>query len=452
MKYAPRDQFLPFHSSGKRWSCLVCHRRMGKTVASITELITAAISTNKTDARYAYVAPFRHQVKDIAWAYLKGYTEQLRMGDPNESELSVTLRNGARIRLYGADNDQAMRGLYFDGVVLDEYADMRPRVWGEVVRPMLADRQGWAVFIGTPKGHNSFYDIYQKSLTDPNWFSMMARASTTGILSEAELTDLRSTMSEEEYAQELECSFEAAVRGAYYGKEMAELERLQQITDVPYDPAVPVHTAWDLGYTDDTTIWFFQLFYGEVHIIDSYSNNGHDIPHYAQIVNGKPYEYDAHWLPHDAKPKRLGSPNSIMEQLRAEGILGRIVPSLSVQDGIQAARKVLPLCWFDRKNCHEGIEALKLYQREWDDDKKVFRQTPRHDWTSHFADAFRYLAISHREPRRSDMPRMRHPNPNPKRGALIAEPRRRTMTWDEALKLHDKIAAERDRNNEGYLQ
>lgn len=400
MPYAPRGQFRAFHARSQRWACLVAHRRAGKTVACINDLIKRAITDGKENGRYAYIAPFYSQAKTIAWDYLLRFSEPIRTS-ANASELWVELINGARIRLFGGDNPDALRGLYLDGVILDEYADMRPRVWGEIIRPLLADRQGWAVFIGTPKGHNAFYDIWRTAQSSESWYAASIRASESGLLPPDELADARRGMTEDQYEQEFECSFEAAILGAYYGKELKVLEDAGRVGDVPYDPAIPVYTAWDLGYHDDTAIWFYQVTNSEIHCIDYYSGSGLSVEDYARSVNERGYRYARHWLPHDARAKTLASGGkSIIEQLIP--LLGgasklAIVPSLSVQDGIQAARMTLPRVWFDRENTYDAVELLKQYQREWDADKKTFRDKPRHDFTSHCADAFRMLALSWRE-------------------------------------------------------
>lgn len=395
--YTPRDAFKPFHNRNTRWACLVAHRRAGKTVSCINDLIRRAFSDAKENGRYAYIAPYHSQAKSIAWDYLLRFSESVRRTQ-NASELWVELINGARIRLFGADNPDALRGLYLDGVILDEYADMRPRVWGEIIRPLLADRQGWAVFIGTPKGHNAFYDIWKTANASDNWFAASIRASTSGLLPASELEDASRGMTQDQYDQEFECSFEAAILGAYYGKELRDLEESGRIANVEYDPSLPVYTAWDLGYHDDTAIWFYQVTQSEIHIIDFYSGSGLSVPEYADAVKDRGYRYARHWLPHDARAKTLASNGrSIIEQLiPLLGGAGKlaIVPSLSVQDGIQAARIMLPRVWFDRENCYEAVELLKQYQREWDEDKKTFRDKPRHDFTSHAADAFRMLAVS----------------------------------------------------------
>jgi phage terminase large subunit len=342
--YKPREAFRAFHNRNQRWACLVAHRRAGKTVACINDLIRRAFTDHKENGRYAYLAPYHSQAKSIAWDYLLRYTEDVRQTQ-NASELWVELINGARIRLFGADNPDALRGLYLDGVILDEYADMRPRVWGEIIRPLLADRQGWAVFIGTPKGHNSFYDIWRTANSSDSWFAASIRASESDLLPQSELDDARRGMTEDQYEQEFECSFEAAILGAYYGKELKQVEDEGRLTLVDYDPELPVYTAWDLGYHDDTAIWFYQVTQTEIHAIDYYSGSGLSIPDYASAVLNKPYKYARHWLPHDARAKTLASGGkSIIEQLADPFGMGKlaIVPSLTVQDGIQAARLMLP--------------------------------------------------------------------------------------------------------------
>jgi hypothetical protein len=398
--YSPRDAFKKFHRRTERWACLVAHRRAGKTVACINDLIRRAFSDGKTEGRYAYIAPFYRQAKSIAWDYLLKFSEPVRV-NANASELWVELLNGARIRLFGADNPDSLRGLYLDGVILDEYADMRPRVWGEIIRPLLADREGWAVFIGTPKGHNGFYEIWRTAQASDSWYAASVKASLSGILPDSELSDAKRGMTEDQYEQEFECSFEAAILGAYYGKELRQCEQAGRVTTVEYDPNIPVYTAWDLGYHDDTAIWFYQVTHTEIHCIDYYAASGLSIEDYAKAVNTRGYRYEKHWLPHDARAKTLASGGrSIIEQLiPLLGGAGKlaIVPSLSVQDGIQAVRFMMPRVWFDRENCGDAVEILKQYQREYDEDKKVFREKPRHDSSSHCADAFRMLALSWKE-------------------------------------------------------
>ena len=399
LDYCPRAVFEDFHDRTERWAVIVAHRRCGKTLGCILDLIYRAISEGKEDGRYAYVAPYYSQAKNIAWDYLQKYSQPV-LAKANQSELWVELVNGARIRLFGADNPDALRGLYLDGIVLDEYADMRPRIWGEIIRPLLSDRLGWAVFIGTPKGHNGFWELYSAALNKDDWYVKTLRASVTGLIAESELADAARSMTQDQYLQEFECDFESAIVGAYYGKELRLLTDQGRITEVKYDPMYKVNTAWDLGFTDSTSIFWYQVIHGEIRVLEHHSSNGQSIPFYTGLIQSKNYQYGIHWLPHDARAKTLSSGGkSIIEQLSAKIPLEsmKIVPNLSLQDGIQASRMALQRAWFDGEKCMDGIECLRQYQREYDEDKKVFRDKPRHDWTSHSADAFRYLSIAWRE-------------------------------------------------------
>lgn len=397
--YTPRAAFRPLHKRKQRWACVVAHRRAGKTVACVNELIKAALSDSRQGQLYAYVAPFYTQAKGVAWDYLKEFSRPVPGIKVNEAELRIDYPNGNRIQLFGADNADRMRGLAFSGLVADEFGDWKPSVWGYVIRPALADRQGWAVIIGTPKGRNQFCQVFENARKSPEWLALMLKASETGLLPAAEIDALRRELSEDAYRQEMECDFEAAILGAFYGREMRQAMDAGRVGVVPADPETSVYTAWDLGYRDDTAIWWYQVIRNEIRVIDHYSISGADIAHLAGVVMSKPYRYARHWLPHDARAKTLASGGkSIVEQLGAHlGIASlAIVPDLSVQDGIQAVRRILPKCWFDEAKTEEGMEALRQYQREWDEDKKTFREKPRHDWTSHSADAFRMLAIAYR--------------------------------------------------------
>lgn len=391
--YSPRRHFLPFHDAGKRWRIIVAHRRAGKTVACVNELIRAALTCPHPEPRVAYVAPLFKQAKDVAWSYLKEFTRDIPGRTVNESELRVDLPNGGRVRLYGADNPDALRGLYLDAVVLDEFADMRPRFLPEVIRPALSDRRGSLTLIGTPKGHNEFYDRWQDAQTDAEWFSMMLKASETKIVDAEELASAAKLMSEAQYAQEYECSFEAAIEGAYYGLLLEAAAQAGRIAQVPHNPSLPVFTAWDLGVGDDTSIWFAQRSGGWLHIIDHYATNGQDARHYVDVLRSKSYSYANHFLPHDAANREWTNGKSRLDTLKALGLQNcKVIPKMPVDDGINAVRLMLPLCRFDAEKCASGLESLRQYRREYDENKRVFKPTPLHDWTSHDADAFRYLA------------------------------------------------------------
>lgn len=391
--YRPRPYFLPYHERDQRWACIVAHRRAGKTVATVFDLLTAALSTKKQNGRYAYIAPYYAQAKAIAWDYLK------RFGHPVadrilESELAIDLKNGSRVRLFGADNPDALRGIYLDGVVLDEYGDQRPTVWGEIIRPLLADRRGWATFIGTPKGKNHFYDIREQARTSPEWMYLELKASATGALAAEELADAKRTMTDAQYQQEFECAFDVPALGAIYANEYQTARNDGRFCNLPYDPALEVSTHWDIGIGDATSIWFAQRHQTEVRVIDYYEATGQPLNHYVSVLKDKPYTYGYDWLPHDAQARELTSGKSAQEILAALGRRVKITPKLSLEDGINAARMVWPRCWFDQTKTARGLECLQNYRRELNQKLGEFRPTPVHDWSSHGADAFRYLAVS----------------------------------------------------------
>jgi len=375
---------------------MVCHRRAGKTVAAVNDLIYYTGMGGRDQARGAYIAPFYKQAKDVAWLYLKRYGLQVPGAWAMESELTLAMPNGGRVRLYGADNPHALRGIYLDEVVLDEYAQMRQELWSEVIRPALADRRGRATFIGTPMGRNSFAELWERTKDDPAWFSLMLRASESGLLAAGELAAARAEMSEDQYAQEFECSFDAAIVGAYYGPLIQQAEAEGRVGSVPWEPRLPVHTAWDLGIGDATAIWFCQLAGLEVRLIDYHEASGVGLSHYLGELlerKGRGWAFGEHILPHDAEVRELGSGKSRLETLQGMGINPRVLPASAIDDGIQAVRLLLPRCRFDWARCRRGLDALRQYRREYDSRLKAFRARPLHDWASHGADAFRYLAL-----------------------------------------------------------
>jgi phage terminase large subunit len=397
--YKPRDCFLPLHNRDKRWSVLVAHRRAGKTVAACADLVIGALETALPRPQFAYLAPFRAQAKMVAWSYLKELTKDLQSKPPNESELRLTINNGhggeSTIFVAGADNPDSLRGLYLDGVVLDEFGDMRPSAWYSVLRPALSDRKGWSVFMGTPRGKNAFWNIREEARLNPSTHLLLELpASKTGILDEEELRDARVQMTPETYEIEYQCSFDAAVPGAYYAKQIGELYEQGRVGDFKVDAEFPVHLVADLGYTDSCSWWGFQEVPGGYKVVDFYENDSQPIQHYIDWVKTRAYKVGNVYLPHDAKAKSLQTGKSIIEQFLANGIRPQMVPEMSLQDGIEAARMVLPFCWFDEGVTYEGLEHLRAYMRDWDEKTQTFRSRPKHDQHSHAADAFRYLALS----------------------------------------------------------
>lgn len=397
LTYRVRDHFLAFHARDQRWSILVAHRRAGKTVAVVNDLIAKAAYNDRENPRYAYIAPLYRQAKEIAWQYLKDYAAPFNP-KISESGLYVELpHNGARITLYGADNPDAFRGLYFDGVALDEYGNMRPSVWKEVLLPTLLDRDGWAVFMGTPNGPNHFRNLYEERKEDRMWHVEFLPYTKTNALSAHAIEQARDMMSEEEFQQEMECSFAASTRGAFWAREIAKSEASGHILDIAYDRHAPLNWVFDLGWRDDTAMIGWQERPDCIAIMIGAQDNRKPIPHYIDVMHStcelNGVKLGEVWLPHDARAKSLQTGRSIVEQFVSHGIMPTIVPQLSVQDGIAAARMMFPHYRFNKEPTKDLVLAIKSYHREYDEKRQDFVDSPFHDWSSHFADDFRYLSL-----------------------------------------------------------
>ncbi len=400
--YAPRPLQKQLHKQldSHRFGAAVAHRRFGKTVMSINQLIKRALTHDKERPRMAYLAPTYSQGKSIAWDFIQHYSAPIPGVTFNQSELRADYPNGGQLRIYGADSPDNLRGLYLDGIVLDEYGLMSPKVFSEVIRPALSDREGWAFFIGTPAGKNQFYDIVQHAKSHPDWFFAEFKASQTGVLKPAELAAARADMTQDEYDQEYECSFEAAIKGAIYSAELATARAGHRITRVPIDPLLPVDTDWDLGVGDATAIWFSQsLRSGEIRLVDYYEASGEGLPHYVNVLKGKGYVYGSHYAPHDIQVREFTTGKSRQEAAQKLGINFVAAPPMSLEDGIHAARILFASCWFDAERCKQGLEALQHYRWDYNTRLNEFKPTPVHDWASHGADAFRGLANRHRLPK-----------------------------------------------------
>lgn len=408
--YAPRPQQREVHALKlkHRFGVLVCHRRFGKTVLAVNELIRGALTCPRERPRFGYIAPTYTQGKAIAFDYMRHYSQPIPGHVVNQSELRIDYPNGGQVRIYGADNPDSLRGLYFDGVVPDEYGLHPQRVFTEVIGPTLVDRGGWALFCGTPNGKNQFYDVAQHAKVHHGgeWFYAEYPASKTGLLDADYLRSARDVMTPDEYAQEFECSFEASVKGAIYARELEAARESGRITVVPYDPALPVDTDWDLGVLDPTAIWFSQSTRsGEIRLIDYYEGAGEGFGHYVGVLRSKGYTYGKHWAPHDIQVREMSGEGKSRREVAAQhGIRFEVVPRIhgaaagELEEGIHAVRMVFPRLWIDEKRCKAGIEALGHYRRDYNQRLNEFKAVPVHDWASHGCDALRGLAVRHRTP------------------------------------------------------
>ena len=397
-EYRPREFGIQLHNRKARWTVLVCHRRAGKTVSACADLVIGALECELHNPQFAYLAPFRDQAKRVAWTYLKEMTKDYWIGKPNETELVISMSNStggvSKIFLAGADNFESLRGNYYDGVVLDEVGDIRPDAWYSVLRPSLSDRRGWAIFCGTPKGKNMFWALREEARLNPATHLLIeVKASTSGLLHADELRDAKAQMTESTYRREFECDFDASIPGAFWANEIGALYDKGQVADFPIDSELPVEVVADLGYTDSCSWWVWQTTAEGYRIIGFYEANSQPISHYIEWIKSLPYKVTDVWLPHDAKAKSLQTGRSMIETFLQSGISPRLVPEMSLQDGIEAARQVIPNCWFNEAATYDGVEHLRAYCREWDEKTQTFRAKPKHDQHSHSADSFRYMAL-----------------------------------------------------------
>lgn len=396
--YQPRKAFIPFHETDKRFSILVCHRRAGKTVAVLNQIIKTTVMCPLPNPRGIFIAPSFAQAKDISWTYLKHYTRGIPGMEFHEAELRCTFPTGAMIRLYGAENPDRVRGTYADIAGFDEPASMDlGGIWESVVRPALSDRNGKAVFIGTPMGEDIFFDLYQNALTDPQWFSMRLKASESGILPEEELVAARKIMTPEAYEREYEVSFSATFPGAYYAKDIEAAEEEGRIKRVPRDQNLEVYAAVDLGMGDATSIWVYQIYANEWRFLEYYENSGKSLDHYITWLKNRDYPVDRVFLPHDAKVREMGIGKSRHQLFLDRGIDAEVLDKSSIEDGINAVRVAFNRMWFDAEGCKLGLKALRNYRSEYNSKNRVLRSKPRHDWSSHGADAMRYAIMSMNE-------------------------------------------------------
>jgi len=410
----PRDYQLPAWralEAGAKRALLLWHRRAGKDDVCLHWAATQAM---QRVGNYWHMLPQYAQARKSVWEAVNSHTGKRRIDEAfpdaicetkRSQDMFIRFKNGSTWQLVGSDTYDSLVGSPPIGVTASEWALADPQAWA-YLRPILRENNGWAVFITTVRGKNHVFRMYEGAKDDPDWFVQVLSAKDTGTLTEAQLSKERLEYQREYgpddgdalFAQEYMCDWNAAIVGSYYGRMMRDVEEKGQITSVPYDPQALVHTSWDLGLSDDTVIWFFQVVGQEIHLIDYIQNSGQPLAWYAGEVHKKGYAYGEHILPHDAEAKELQTNRSRTDTLRGLNLNVRVLRAsgaerVLVADGINAVRTVLPRCWFDKVKCAKGIDALKAYRREWSEEKKTFHDRPVHDWASHPADSFRYLAL-----------------------------------------------------------
>ncbi len=406
--YAPRPLQMEIHQQRKRFTVLAIHRRFGKTVLAVNELIDSALNCTLHNPRLGYVCPLFKQAKAVAWQYLKDYTFMLPNVKIYESELRVDIPMGkvdgkpsvARIQLFGADNPDAMRGLYFDDVVLDEFANMPLSLWSQVLRPALSDRKGGCIFLGTPNGKNHFFKQMQEAQTkmgegNPEWFAATYRADETKVIDPDELISAQETMDEADYRQEYLCDWSAAIKGSFFSKEMNSLRAMGHIQNVSHEPKLPVIASFDLGVDDATAVWFFQCYRTEIRVINYIEWTDVGLIQVLKDMRELPYIYAELVIPWDGNKREASSGSPTLDTIDSLGFDYVVPKRVSVKDRIEAARQILPKCWFDEIRCLQGIDALENYRKKYDHHRKIFTERPEHDEYSHGADSFTYFALAY---------------------------------------------------------
>lgn len=393
--YTPRPFQREIHQlmSQHRFGLCVIHRRAGKTHAAVMEMIKHCFTNPLKNVRVAMIAPQFAMVKRIAWDIAKDYSRPIPGVKFNETELRIDYPNGARMVLLGAEQADNLRGQYFDMVTFDETQLIHENVFPEVILPAISDRAGKFLCLGTPLGtRNYLYNLYKKAQVDPAWFVRIYKVTDTNLIGKTELKQAQDNMTPEQYAQEFLCDWSANISGAIYGKVMDKMDSQGRLTSVPYDPGYLVHTAWDLGIADATSIVFFQKVGKSIHIIDYLEKTGEGLPWFIKKLKEYPYNYGKHYAPHDIEQRDFSNGISRRETAYQLGLTFKVAPKLAVEDGIHAVSMMLEKTWIDNQRCEHLIDALRSYHRRYIDKQKIFSK-PVHDWSSHPCDATRTMAL-----------------------------------------------------------
>lgn len=406
---AHQKRLWSYLEDGGKRAAAVWHRRAGKDSVCLN---WGAVAAHQRVANYWHMLPEAAQARKAVWEAVSPHTGvrlidqafPLALRDTTrENEMLIRFKNGSTWQVVGSDNYQSLIGSTPAGVVFSEWSLADPASW-TFLRPILAENNGWALFIYTARGRNHGWNTLQQARTEPNWFGEVLTAEDTGIFTEEqlaqELRELQSENGEDDgkalYEQEYFCSFTAAVMGSYYGKLMDKADKDGRTGVVPHDPTKQVETWWDIGVGDSTAIWFIQRVGLEIRAIDYHEATGEGLPEYIKVLREKPYVYSRHIAPHDIRVREwlVGNGKTRLDVAKELGLDFIVAPQMPVDDGIALCRALIPRMSFDAKNCKRGLDALRNYRKSWDDKLKTFRSYPLHDWSSHGADAFRTGAVA----------------------------------------------------------
>lgn len=410
-RYEPRDYQRPFWEAmarGKKRAILLWHRRGGKDKTCLNYMISQMVQRVGT---YYYFLPTYAQGKKILWDGIDGTGMRFMDHFPpelvksrHETELKVELATGSVFQIIGTDNYNSIMGTNPVGCVFSEYSLQDPKAW-QFIQPILLENNGWAVFPYTPRGKNHGFKLYESVRDEDDWFVQKLtvrdtkREDGTPLVTEKQLDAIRREGTEEEIIQqEFYCAFTAGLSGAFFAKLMEMARNDGRVTRVPWEPKLEVGTAWDLGIGDATAIWFYQLAGREVRLIDYYENSGEGLTHYAAMMRTKPYVYmNRQIAPHDIEVRELISGRTRRDMARELGVNFRTIPKLKLEEYVEAARNLIPRCYFDASKCERGIDGLMTYRKRYDEKLQLYTAEPVHDWSSHPADAFKILAVGWRD-------------------------------------------------------
>lgn len=394
---------------GKR-AIEIAHRRWGK---DDVVLHRTAIAAHERVATYWHCLPEYEQARKAIWTAVNPHTGKRRIDEAfppeiraskDEQQMFIRFKNGSTWQVIGSDRYNSLVGAGVAGVTFSEWAICNPSAWG-YIRPMVEENDGWATFITTPRGRNHAKDLYDMAKANPRWFAELSSIHDTGALGPEQLDESMKEyialygedVGRAQFEQEYECSFNAAILGAFYAREMVAVRNEGRITEIEPIKGKPVHRAWDIGRRDDTSIWWFQVVGMQVFILDCYTMPFGTLEPHAEQVEQRRKEHGwidgIDFVPHDARVIEWGSGRTRVESMKALGLRPELVTDAKKLDGINAARQTLPRCVFHPR-CEVGLSALEQYRREWDDERKTFKADAEHDWTSHLADAFRYLSLA----------------------------------------------------------
>lgn len=402
--YLARSYQIPFWDAtneGIKRFCLIWHRRAGKEMTCWNYMISEAFQNVGT---YYYLFPHFSQGRKILWdgankdgfRFLDYIPREAIVGDPNSSEMKIRLKNGSLIQIIGTNNYNSIVGTNPRGCVFSEYSLQDPNAW-QLIRPILAENEGWAIFNFTPRGLNWAKDLYDMANSNPEWFCQLLTADDTNAITREQIeAERQAGMSEDYIQQEFYCSFTLGIEGSYYGKYIQEARDEDRISNVRYDASIPVHVAMDIGFGDSTALVFYQLVGLEVHVIDYYEKNGEPFSHYAEVIKKKKYIYGKFFAPSDADAHHISTGLSVKEVASALDMELTILPTtqLPLENGIEAVRSLFRNTWIDQTKCQQLIKCLENYVKIFDEKNSVYKNRPLHNWSSHGADAFRYMALA----------------------------------------------------------